>query len=971
MAGLTRSQDWSATLLGPSDDWPQSLKTTIAIVLASPLAMVVLWGPDLIQVYNDEYAVICGPRHPRALGQRTRDCWPEVWEFNAPIYEAVLRGETRSFRNQRLTIERLGRSEDAWFDLTYSAVRDEQETVAGVLVTVVETTDRMVADMRISAERERQRRQFEQAPGFICVSTGPEHVYEFGNEAYARVIGRRDFVGKTVREALPDIEGQGFYELLDKVYATGERHVAEDVTVRMQRAPGADPEVRHLDFVYEPVLDEGGRVTGVFTQGHDVTDAHHAREALLESESRQSFLLAFGDEIRDVLEPTAVMASAARLLGSRLDAACVGYSEPDEADEWATVEHAWAAPGRVALDGKHRLKDYGPALIADLRAGLTVRVDDVLRSAATAQRAETYDAIQVRAFVVVPLIKGGHFVAFLFATDVRPRRWSDEEVGIFEEIADRTWAAVQRARAEAKLRSVNAELERRVVERTRELSRTWHVNPDLLSIHDANGCFETTNPAWQATLGWSAEDLAGSPHRKFVHPDDLARTQTAFDKGMFGEPVLRFENRYRHQDGSYRWLQWVAVREGDKLYSSARDVTAEKDQGVALHQAEEHMRQSQKLEAVGQLTGGVAHDFNNLLTIISSSVDFLRRSDLPEARRVRYVEAISATVTRASTLTSQLLAFARRQPLKPTTFDAGVQVRGVVELVRPLMGSRIEIECIIPAEECFVEVDKSQFETALVNLAVNARDAMDGEGRLRIELAKIDRIPTIRGHLAIAGAFVALSIADDGSGIEASHIANIFEPFFTTKEVGRGTGLGLSQVLGFAKQSGGEIGVNSEVGRGTTFTLYLPGVAASIDTQALPIEPNEDDTFGQGRRLLIVEDNEAVGSFATQMLGDIGYATHWVGNAADALAILAERGAEFDAVFSDVIMPGMSGLVMARIIKDRNPNLPVVLTSGYSDVIVQEGHDGFELVQKPYSIATLTKVLHRAMSPPADRGARR
>lgn len=929
--------------------------------------MVVLWGPDLVQIYNDGYAVICGPRHPLALGQRTRDCWPEVWAFNAPIYDAVIRGETRVFQAQKLTVERLGVSEDAWFDLTYSPVRDVAEAVEGVLVTVVETTARVLADRRLAAERERQRRQFEQAPGFICISTGPEHVYEFGNEAYARMIGRRDFVGKTVREALPDIEGQGFYELLDDVYATGVRHVAKDVPVHMRRTPGADPEVLYLDFVYEPVLDEDGGITGVFTQGHDVTEAHHFRHALQDSASRQSFLLAFGDEIRDLVDPEAVMAVATRLLGSRLDAACVGYSEPDETDKWATVEHAWAAPGMVALDGTHRLDDYGPEMISDLRAGCTVRVDDVLQSASTAGRAESYGAVQVRAFVVVPLIKGGRFVASLFATDLKPRRWLDAEVGVLQEIADRTWAAVQRARAETKLRSVNADLARRVVERTRELSRTWHVNPDLLSIYNADGCFETTNPAWQATLGWSSEDLAGSPYRDFVHPEDLARTQIAFDKGMRGEPVLRFENRYRRKDGAYRWLQWVAVREGDKLFSSARDVTAEKDQGEALHQAEEHLRQSQKLEAVGQLTGGVAHDFNNLLTIISSSVDFLRRSDLPEARRVRYVEAISATVTRASTLTSQLLAFARRQPLKPTTFDAGAQVGDVVELVRPLMGSRIKIECTIPDEQCFVEVDRSQFETALVNLAVNARDAMDGEGRLKIELLAICEVPAIRGHLATAGAFVALSIADDGSGIEASHVANIFEPFFTTKEVGKGTGLGLSQVLGFAKQSGGEIDVDSEVGRGTTFTLYLPRVAASIDAQPSSAEPNDDDSFGEGRRLLIVEDNEAVGSFATEMLGDVGYATHWVGNAADALDVLAERSADFDAVFSDVIMPGMNGLVLARIIKDRHPSLPVVLTSGYSNVIVQKGHDGFELVQKPYSINTLAPALRRAMSPAPRR----
>ena len=376
---------------------------------------------------------------------------------------------------------------------------------------------------------------------------------------------------------------------------------------------------------------------------------------------------------------------------------------------------------------------------------------------------------------------------------------------------------------------------------------------------------------------------------------------------------------------------------------------------------EEALRQSQKLEAVGQLTGGVAHDFNNLLTIIRSSVDFLRRSELPEARRRRYVEAISDTVDRASKLTGQLLAFARRQPLKPEVFDAARQVESVVDLVRPLVGGRIRIEAEIGPEPCFVEADVSQFETALVNLAVNARDAMDGEGRLTFRLSLVEHVPAVRGHVEASGAFVAVAISDTGTGIDPVQVASIFEPFFTTKEVGKGTGLGLSQVFGFAKQSGGEVDVESALGQGSTFTLYLPRAPSPAAPGPAAAPAEAEGGAVQNVCVLVVEDNEAVGRFATEMLEDLGYRTRWVGNADAALSVLAREELSFDAVFSDVIMPGMNGVELAQTIRRKHPGLPVVLTSGYSNVLAQEGRHGFELLQKPYSVDALARVLRKVV----------
>ncbi|MCJ2086709.1 response regulator [Methylobacterium sp. E-005] len=374
--------------------------------------------------------------------------------------------------------------------------------------------------------------------------------------------------------------------------------------------------------------------------------------------------------------------------------------------------------------------------------------------------------------------------------------------------------------------------------------------------------------------------------------------------------------------------------------------------------AEEALRQSQKMEVVGQLTGGVAHDFNNLLTIIRSSVDFLRRPDLPEVRRRRYMDAVSDTVDRAAKLTGQLLAFARRQALKPETFEVGDCLRSVADMVDTVTGARIHVAVDLPEGTCFIHCDRSQFETALVNMAVNARDAMDGEGTLTLRLACGAPMPAIRGHAGSRGHFAAVSLADTGTGIAAEQIDRIFEPFFTTKEVGKGTGLGLSQVFGFAKQSGGDIDVASAPGAGTTFTLYLPQVAAPAEPAAEP-QVLDASTDGAGRRILVVEDNVEVGRFATQILHDLGYATEWAANAEAALDRLGADGDGFDAIFSDVVMPGMGGIALAEELRRRLPHLPVVLTSGYSHVLAEEGSHGFDLLHKPYSAEQLSRVLRR------------
>jgi two-component system, NtrC family, sensor kinase len=396
------------------------------------------------------------------------------------------------------------------------------------------------------------------------------------------------------------------------------------------------------------------------------------------------------------------------------------------------------------------------------------------------------------------------------------------------------------------------------------------------------------------------------------------------------------------------FLLSLALRRTRHLYAEAEKRT----------EAEEALKHGQRLEALGQLTGGVAHDFNNLLTVISASVDMLRRPDLPEPRRLRYIDAISDTVTRAAKLTGQLLAFARRQALKPELFDVGQNVQMLGEMIATLIGSRIEIVIHVPDEPCFINADAGQFETAVINMAVNARDAIVGPGRLTLTVRMVAELPGGAAPSKNPHGYVAVSVEDTGIGIPKDRFGIIFEPFFTTKEVGQGTGLGLSQVFGFAKQSGGEVIVASELGKGSIFTLYLPRAASGGRLRQLAAE-DAPPVDGQGMWVLVVEDNAEIGKFATDALAGLGYHTTLVGNATHALEELMGDAGRFDVVFSDVVMPGMSGIELAQEIRRSHHDLPVVLTSGYSHVLSQNGSYGFELLQKPYSIEQLTEVLQK------------
>lgn len=515
--------------------------------------------------------------------------------------------------------------------------------------------------------------------------------------------------------------------------------------------------------------------------------------------------------------------------------------------------------------------------------------------------------------------------------------------------------------AEESLRKLNESLEQRVVERTRDRDRIWRLSPDLMLVAQLDGVISAVNPAWTRMLGHAEGDLVGSQLLALVHPDDLAVSSSAVSRLGDGKNFPNFKNRYRHQDGSYRMIAWTAVPDSDYIHAVGRDIQAEEEAKEALRLSEDALRQSQKLEAIGQLTGGVAHDFNNLLTVIKSCADLLKPPSLNEARRIKYVEAIASTVDRAARLTAQLLTFARRQALRPEVFNVGESVMRVGEMMDSLTGSRVKVSIQVPDDACFINADESQFDTALVNMVVNARDAMAGNGHLTISVSTASWLPSVRAHPVRIADYVTIELADTGSGIPPEKLDAIFEPFYTTKGIGQGTGLGLSQVYGFAKQSGGEILVQSECGKGSEFTLYLPKVEPSAmpvlqDTSASPIVSN----LG----VLMVEDNADVGLYTSQTLEQMGFHVLWVPDAQSALEALAPNPESFQVVFSDISMPGMSGLELLEAIEALYPWLPVVLTTGYNDEyarIAQEEASRFVLLQKPYSTEALALLLQKVV----------
>jgi PAS domain S-box-containing protein len=504
------------------------------------------------------------------------------------------------------------------------------------------------------------------------------------------------------------------------------------------------------------------------------------------------------------------------------------------------------------------------------------------------------------------------------------------------------------------LAELNATLAQRVEEKTRERDRIWNVSQDLLLVADRDGVWQSVNPAWTRTLGWSEAELLNRTSEWLEHPEDNGITRRQIKKLGAGETTVKFESRFRHKDGSYRWLSWTGVRDKDRNYVVARDMTAEKAAAERLRATEEALLQSQKMEAVGQLTGGIAHDFNNLLTGIVGSLDLMQtRINQGRTENVgRYINAAMTSANRAAALTHRLLAFARRQPLIPKSVDVNQLVVSLEDLLRRTIGETIDLRIVASDDLWSTLCDPNQLESALLNLAINARDAMPDGGSLTIGTSnsRLDSVTAETPALS-PGDYVCITVADSGVGMSAEVAARAFDPFFTTKPIGQGTGLGLSMIYGFARQSNGHVTIESKIGRGTSIRLYLPRHHGEIAVRPRA-SSKQADHAASGESVLVIEDEPVVRGVIVEMLVGNGYQALEAVDGPAGLKILC-TDQRIDLLVTDVGLPGMNGRQVADQAREIRPELKILFITGYAEsVAISDGflQAGMELVTKPFDL---------------------
>jgi PAS domain S-box-containing protein len=663
------------------------------------------------------------------------------------------------------------------------------------------------------------------------------------------------------------------------------------------------------------------------------------------AELRQTVLSGLGERLRALDSTADIAAVAMEVTGRHFGLLRAGYVQVSASQGHLEIERDWvSAPGVASLAGTYPFSDLGPSL-ESLRRGESVIIPDVEVDPRTAGHVEALRGYGIRALLIVPLLDQGRLAATLYLHSQEVRPWPVEDIQFVHTVADRIWAASERAKVMADLRRANETLEQRVAQRTRERDRIWNVSQDLQMVTDFEGRILSANPAWTPILGWSPEELVGKTTTWLEHPEDQARTRAEVGRLAANLRSTAFENSLRHKDGSYRLLSWMAVPvpEDGSIYAVARDVTAQR-------QIEEQLRQAQKMEAVGNLTGGVAHDFNNLLQVIGGNLQLLEREVATQERCVHRVRTALGAVERGAKLASQLLAFSRRQPLQPRVLHLGRLVRGMDDLLRRALGEDVQVETVVTGGLWNTFADPNQLENVILNLAINARDAMTGAGRLTLEVknAVLDEAYAQRSPEAIPGPYVMLAVTDTGSGMPPEVLARAFEPFFTTKSEGRGTGLGLSMVYGFVKQSGGHVKIYSELGHGTSVKVYLP---RALQAEAVLPEPPAGPVEGGTETVLVVEDDAEVRATVVEMLSELGYRILKAVDAQSALAIV-QSGLQVDLLLTDVVMPGpLRSPDMAREAKALLPDLEVLFTSGYSENAIVHGgrlDPGVHLLSKPY-----------------------
>jgi len=669
---------------------------------------------------------------------------------------------------------------------------------------------------------------------------------------------------------------------------------------------------------------------------------------------RQACLAELGDRLR-AAETTAEIAQiAAEIAGRALNCSRAGYAMIE--NESAFVEADWTNGEFISLAGPRLFGTLGDPFAGPLRAGQQVVIDDVLTHPTTMHNPAPFLNIRMLAVINVPLLENGIISAVFYVHHATPRHWEEDEVRLVRDIGDRTWEAFCRARSTQRLRRLNERLEQEIALRTAQRDRIWRLSSDVMLVSDFAGWIASVNPAWTVLLGWREDELVGRNLFDLTHPEDRAGASAVLSALSGPQPPQKFESRHRHRDGHYLWIAWRAVPDENAIHAVGRDITPEREQAEALAAAEAALRQAQKMEAVGQLTGGIAHDFNNLLQGISGALDLaekrLNEGRLPDIQR--FLNAARSSASRATSLTQRLLAFSRRQPLDPRPVQVNQLVSSMEELLRRTMGEQIGVELQLAPELWPVLCDPHQLESAILNLAINARDAMPDGGRLIIETSNLALGPedAARRPGLAQGLYVCLSVTDTGTGMPESVIEKAFEPFFTTKPLGQGTGLGLSMIYGFIRQSEGDARIESEPGRGTTVRLCLPRHEGEV-AEVLAGEGGLAGLEAAGHAcVLVVEDESIVRALVLDVLAELGLSAMAAESGPAGLEMLRSKQ-HFDLLITDIGLPGLNGRQMADAARLLRPGLKILFMTGYAETAMMARgvlEPGMEMITKPFPI---------------------
>jgi PAS domain S-box-containing protein len=914
LGALIRAHDWVATPLGPAVRWPQSLKTLVSVMLGAQQPMFIVWGPGHRLLYNDGYAEILAGKHPAALGRPFLEVWSEIAADLIPLVEQAYSGKPVHMDDILLIMERKGYPEETHFAFSYTPIRGEGGVIEGFFCPCTETTQQVLAIRALRDSEARAHQVFDSVTDYAIIVSDLEGHITSWNE------GARQTFGWTEEEMLGQTS--------DRIFTPEDRAAgrpAEEMRQTLERGHAAD-ERWHLRASGErfwaagemtQLRDDAGDIVGFVKVLRDRTAQREAERALAESEAR----------FREVAEAVPGFLWAATPDGT------LNYASPRWYSYSGALPNQTHGAGWESFVHPEDQDAAGARWAQSTTTGTPYETELRLRGADGSYRWWLARALPNR---------GEEGVI---------QRW----IGVCTDIQEIVEARETLARS-------REELEVLIQQRTRDRDRMWRLSTDIMLVADFEGRIDAVNPAWTTTLGWEREELIGANFLGLVHPEDVEATLAEVGKLAQGITTLRFENRYRHRDGSYRWLSWTAVPDERFIHAVGRDIQAEKEAALALRATEEALRQSQKMEAVGQLTGGIAHDFNNLLTGVIGSLDLMQRRIAAgrSGEIERFVSSAITSANRAAALTHRLLAFSRRQPLDPKPVNSNRLVASMEELLRRTIGESIQLEIVTAGGLWLTLCDPHQLESALLNLSINSRDAMPGGGKLTIETcnAHLDNAYVARARDLRPGQYICICVSDTGVGMSRDTIEKAFEPFFTTKPIGQGTGLGLSMVYGFARQSEGYAKIYSELGQGTTVKLYLPryygeGTDAedALPTTEAP-RPSE-----RGEVVLVVEDETAVRDLVVEVLSELGYRAIEAADGPTGLRILESRE-RIDLLVTDVGLPGLNGRQLADAARQHRPALKVLFMTGYAENAAINGgflDPGMELVTKPFAIDTLAQ----------------